>query len=465
MKRETLLLFVLFLVYSCQTKEEKLKESITQITTNAGFNGIIHLSHNNEILFQQAIHNRTTSLPVLDEHTPIYLASLTKLFTTLSILRLAENGKIDLDASISNYRKNFRPSFGQQITIRQLLNMTSGLPRELDETNSLKGVLYDKDGFAGPFLDTMPDFSLAFEPGSQQTYSNLNFWLLGSVIEAVTQQNLNDAFSYLLFTPLNMTNSGLFNPSQTPILGYISKENQWIKDTTNYTKRYASGGCYASIADLILLADAIKSKILFSEKLQAELYHSSTSVVEVYGSLPGFTNLFICDLESDYTLIVLNNVGITDLKQMTLLKNEICQILDIDLPTSPKSKKVALRPITTLSDSIPLEASMKQWVRAIEAQDKEAIFQILEKNAPTGEMKRTDPTWEEIITVSKMLPNFRVAGYRWLETEAPAGLEVWFECDGEAKLAFLWITDEGNTNKISALMVKPDDMEWLGRQY
>lgn len=140
--------------------------------------------------------------------TPFVLGSLTKSFTALAVMQLVEGGKVELDAPIRRYLPWFRvadPVVSAQITVRHLLNQTSGLPM-------LPGMMLLAD------LDNRPDaaerqarglsaLELTRPVGSAFEYSNLNYNLLGLVIQAASGEAYPDYIQNQIFNPLEMSHS------------------------------------------------------------------------------------------------------------------------------------------------------------------------------------------------------------------------------------------------------------------
>jgi CubicO group peptidase (beta-lactamase class C family) len=140
--------------------------------------------------------------------TPFIICSLTKSFTALAVMQLVEAGKIDLDAPVQRYLPWFHvadPQASAQITVRHLLNQTSGL-------SQTAGMIPLAD------FDDSPDaterqarglatFALTRPVGSVFEYSNMNYNLLGLVIEAVSGETYADYIQSHIFTPLEMSHS------------------------------------------------------------------------------------------------------------------------------------------------------------------------------------------------------------------------------------------------------------------
>jgi CubicO group peptidase (beta-lactamase class C family) len=136
------------------------------------------------------------------------LASLTKVVaTTSAVMRLVENGQVALDVAVNRYLPRFRGGSRTGVTVRMLLDHTSGLPsyreffREAPTRDSAIALLY-----ATPLRNS---------PGRVTTYSDLNFMLLGLLVEAVSGEGLDQFVSREVFSPAGMTQAG-FRPRRQP---------------------------------------------------------------------------------------------------------------------------------------------------------------------------------------------------------------------------------------------------------
>ena len=459
------LFYVLLLVLvtaGCTSKEQKIQRIVPEITSSGEFNGFIQIQSFGKAPFSYSHLPNHSGLPSVDQSTAIYLASLTKLFTEIIVLKLAEEGKIDLDRTISDHRNSFIPSFGNKISVNQLLEMKSGLPRELDSEN-LSGVSFDEDGKAGTFLDGIPDLELAFDPGTKNSYSNLNYWLLGAVIEEVTGLNIEEAFKEYIGDPVGMNSTGLIINDKIIVNGFYKEGNSWKRDGNDYFDRYTSGGFYSTVDDLSRLINALDQGKLLSEN-SLNLLLGENNRLEVFGSLKGYSNMLIWDQEHQFSVIALNNVGLPDLTKMTELQQKIYQVFEIK--SAPAlGRRIQVLPMDSLSAEVKLEHVLATWSEAVLIEDKREIYNILKEAGLPGSFEEDDPTWDEIIKAKRSMENFRVAGYRWVENEIPAGIEVWFVSDSEAKIGFLFIPASNNPEVLEGMMVKPVDTKWMGKQF
>lgn len=137
------------------------------------------------------------------------LASCSKSFTALAVLNLWHDGLIDLDKPLVLYIPEFRlannEELAAQITIRQLLLQTSGLPGDVAEPASYHHGYHAMDDL----VKAMARVHLNREPGSSFEYANFNYNLLGAVVERVSGQLFEDYVQEHIFTPLAMKNSTL----------------------------------------------------------------------------------------------------------------------------------------------------------------------------------------------------------------------------------------------------------------
>jgi len=152
--------------------------------------------------FGQARPNGETPTP----RTPFFIGSLTKSFTALAVMQLVEAGQIELDASIQRYLPWFRladPQASAQITVRHLLNQTSGLPTLAGEIPLAD---FDNSPNAAERQErALASLALVHPVGAAFEYSNSNYNLLGLIIEAADGESYADYVQTHIFTPLDMS--------------------------------------------------------------------------------------------------------------------------------------------------------------------------------------------------------------------------------------------------------------------
>lgn len=139
--------------------------------------------------------------------------SLTKPFTAVAILQLMEKGLLDINDPVSDYLPYFDvqyPSEGSEIiTIRHLLNHSSGIPNNIPEIVSWVHFDGDSEWDQNELFETkLPDYAtLTYEPGSEGIYSNVGYLALAALIETVAEQSYQDYMLENILQPLGMNNT------------------------------------------------------------------------------------------------------------------------------------------------------------------------------------------------------------------------------------------------------------------
>jgi CubicO group peptidase (beta-lactamase class C family) len=174
----------------------------------------VAIVQNNEVTYLRgfgaaSIKRKTQVTP----QTIFDLASCSKSFTAMATLLLWNDGLIDLDQPLRHYIPEFQledEKVSDQITVRELLNQTSGLPGNFSEP-----VAYQKENDTDD-SDTMKMLVAAVKrihtdrpPGSSFEYTNLNYDLLGALVERISGQDFDDFVQERIFSPLGMNNSTL----------------------------------------------------------------------------------------------------------------------------------------------------------------------------------------------------------------------------------------------------------------
>lgn len=138
--------------------------------------------------------------------TIFHMASVSKQFTAFSIVLLARQGKIDLDGDIHQYLHWF-PDLKEKITVRQLLNHTSGI-RDQWQLLAIAGTRIDDVITQDHIIRLLSkQRALNFKPGDEYLYSNSGFTLLAEIVRSVTGQTLRQFTDSAIFRPLGMTHT------------------------------------------------------------------------------------------------------------------------------------------------------------------------------------------------------------------------------------------------------------------
>lgn len=137
--------------------------------------------------------------------TQFHIASLSKSFTAVAIMQLVEAGEIDLDAPVQRYLPEFTladPAAAAQITVRELLNHTSGLGDA-----GIPDLRLARPATTADRIATLRNARPVAAPGSQFQYSDVNYQILARLVEVASGQPFSDYLQTHIFTPLHMTNT------------------------------------------------------------------------------------------------------------------------------------------------------------------------------------------------------------------------------------------------------------------
>ena len=152
----------------------------------------------------------TAANPVeVDERTLFHIASATKSFTATALMRLAAEGKVDLDATVRTYVPELKladEAHAARLTVRNLLDHTGGLEWNLIDTGSSADAAHG-DGSLAAFVAKLEALPLIGEPGARASYSQAGYNLLGRVIEKVTGQSYEQAVAESVLSPLGLTDT------------------------------------------------------------------------------------------------------------------------------------------------------------------------------------------------------------------------------------------------------------------
>jgi len=138
--------------------------------------------------------------------TPFMIGSVSKPFTALAVMQLVEAKKVELDAPVQNYISWFRvgdPNMSAKITVRQLLNQTSGIPQPQGFLTSTE----NDDMALERTVRSLAKLKLMDQPGKSFVYSNGNYNTLGVIVQEVSGQMYEQYIRQHIFAPLEMRNS------------------------------------------------------------------------------------------------------------------------------------------------------------------------------------------------------------------------------------------------------------------
>lgn len=298
------------------------------ITKN--FNGGILVAKGGNILYEKymGFTNPNSKKDSINKNTSFHLASTSKPFTGVTVLKLAEKGLLNLDDDLTR----FFPSFPYPgVTVKQLLSHRSGLPNYLyfmdGKSNWPKGKPVSNKDVLQYLIDYRP--SANFKPGTRFSYNNTNYVLLALIVEKVTGKSFPQYLKETIFTPLQMEHTFVYTPADSTrvIMSYKPSGAIWENDIFENT--YGDKNVYSTPEDMLKWDRALYDPKFINQSLLDTAYQplshekpsihnyglgwrllnfpNGKNVVYHFGKWHGFTPAFARLIDEKAVIIILGN--------------------------------------------------------------------------------------------------------------------------------------------------------------
>lgn len=310
---------------AAQTLSEKVEAYMEAAVRNAHFSGTILIARNGVPLVSRAYGMANVELHTPNSTATVYdLASVSKQFTATLIMQLMEQGKLDVTKSICTFIERCPPAW-QPITLRHLLSHTSGIPN-FSSLPDWDEQLSHRNYSRSTLLALFRDLPLEFTPGTRYRYSNSGYFLLGLVIEKVTQRAYGEVLRSNITEPIGMVHTS-FNDNRLLVehraTGYYSLGTSFITARQmSLSTLLGSGGIQSTTEDLLRWDRALYTDQLLSPASRREMFTPvlngygygwqigeslGRSRVDHSGSFRGFSTYIVRFLRDSLTVIVLSN--------------------------------------------------------------------------------------------------------------------------------------------------------------
>ncbi|XID91901.1 serine hydrolase domain-containing protein [Paenibacillaceae bacterium WGS1546] len=224
-------------------------------------------------------------------------ASITKLFTAVAILQLVDQGKLRLDDRITDIVDLTGTRIPTDVTITHLLTHTSGIADDADEElgESYEALFISKPNYSiRNCIDFIPQFAYKepkFKAGTNVSYNNCAFVLLGLAIEKATNESYRDYVEQNVFRVCGMNHTSFISKDEgdaSVAEGYAAIYNEdneviWKKNIYSFPPIGTSdGGAYTTVGDLDLFIRALAQGKLLSREMTAEIMQPQTKIAREY---------------------------------------------------------------------------------------------------------------------------------------------------------------------------------------
>ncbi len=309
-------LFFLGFIYAQEQKNElllkynKTIDSLMQISYERGiFNGNVLVTRNDSLVYQKSFgYTDASEQTKLTKKSIFNIGSIGKEFNAVSIIMLIEKGELEFDDKLSQFGLDL-PAWSKKVTVKHLLNYTSGLPQiDYENVENEKDILEN--------LQTLPN--LLFEPGTNYNYNNNSVFLQKKIIENVTKKTYQEFVTDNIISPLKMKNV-VFDPYfDYPNITRCFDVDKISCENTSTSK----GWLWVSIDDLNKWITALHNNKLISrvslELLLKNSYfknkesslgssHDSFALHLHGGQSYQFEAAFLSELKNDLNIILMSN--------------------------------------------------------------------------------------------------------------------------------------------------------------
>ncbi|MFZ5552035.1 MAG: serine hydrolase [Bacteroidota bacterium] len=252
--------------YSQSSTEQKIDEYLGILQKNEKLSGVVLVMHKEKPVYKKAFGYANREWRVENTiDTRFCLASVTKQFTAMVIMQMVQEGKLKLDGKISDYLPYYRKDIGEKVTIHQLLIHTSGIPNYTDLDSFMirdARLFFTTEEFVKKYCSR----DLEFEPGAKQQYNNSAYFILGAIIEQLTEKTYAQVVKENIFDPLGMKNSGYFFNEmliEKRATGYtLGEDTLENAEPIDFVAGFSAGALYSTVEDLYLW-----DRALYSQKL------------------------------------------------------------------------------------------------------------------------------------------------------------------------------------------------------
>lgn len=341
MKNTLAAIILMLMSYSAEAQVAGFDTLMNVYNRQNNFSGVALLAVNGKVTDCKAVGlaDRDNKAPVTVQ-SKFRIASMTKVFTAVMIMKLVEDGKIDLDKTIGYYYPAYSGSGRNTVTIHHLLTYSSGIE---NVAGSLGMQPYQTQLPLNDYISRYCSGKLIDAPGTKSNYANTEYIILHKIIELVSGKTYEDFLQQVILKPLNLTNTGIIKAGKN-IKGLVKSYtyNDSLK-TSNPDEDYLGemffgAGClYSTVYDMLTFDQAIfTNKILRKETIDKMLHINENLGYTAYGlwgstgwgnftekfyyrtgGILGSTSNWIHTISSGKTIIVLSNTDAVNLYQLS----------------------------------------------------------------------------------------------------------------------------------------------------
>lgn len=265
----TIFIFVIQLGFAQTFDKIKLDNYLKELAESNKFMGSVAILHNDNVIYTNSTgFSNVEKQRKPDKSTTYGIGSISKVFTSVLVLRAVEENKLTLSRKLSEYFPSIKNS--DKITIGNLLNHRSGIHNLTNDKNFLEWNTQKKS--ESEMIQIITKGGSDFEPDSKAEYSNSNYILLSYILEKIYKESYSDILQEKIVKKLGLRNTYFGNKMNEDNESYSYKFNvNWVKQSqTNPSIPLGAGAIFSTPTDLTKFASGLFSgKIISKESLKS----------------------------------------------------------------------------------------------------------------------------------------------------------------------------------------------------
>ncbi|NNF36677.1 MAG: serine hydrolase [Saprospiraceae bacterium] len=334
-----LLLFSLLIFISCHQNDgsqltssnQRMEDLIQPLVNTNNYSGTIAVSNRNELLYtgSYGLMNHEYQLENHNE-TRFFIASASMMFTSVAIMKLVDQGLVQLNDPLSKFFPGY--SKGDKITIHQMLAQRSGIPRIGNDDDVNYDLITKISHTSDELLAYIWEKDLLFEPGDQYAHERSDYIFLAGIIEQVAGVPFGEYLKEEIFIPLGMEHTGHYNDQSEIITdlskGYAPDGLYGIASAPflDWSSKTGHASIYSTAEDFVKWGRAALNRDLLSDESWGLIFkdhgdgvgygwfispHDGHERYQMNGRSPGYSSYFAIYPEEDLIVSMLSNIYVS----------------------------------------------------------------------------------------------------------------------------------------------------------
>jgi CubicO group peptidase (beta-lactamase class C family) len=272
MKKVIIILLVSICSLAQQKQLHKIDSLLVYLNQNDKFMGQISISEGSKIVFEKAYGFADTDKKTLaNTETKYKIGAITKMFTSVMILQLVEEKKLQLEDKLAKFYPKIKNA--DKITISNLLHHRTGIFNITDDSDYVN--FRTTESPKTSIVERLEKYDSLFEPNTKSEYSNSNYIILGFIVEDITKKKYAEVLNQKIVSPLRLKNTqfgSAINSNKNEAFSYTLENKTWLKKVEeNWSLYQGAGAIQSTTADMTVFINALFAGKLFKKNSLDEM--------------------------------------------------------------------------------------------------------------------------------------------------------------------------------------------------